>query len=74
MGAAVIVKLATCIAVYCFLVWLIDLSNRHFISKACRKYMDKHIDRDPLPLKLKRSGGYQPLAHSSKTNPPPRNP
>ena len=29
---------------------------------------------EPTPLKLKRSGGYQPLAHSSKTNPPPSNP
>jgi len=26
------------------------------------------------PLKLKRSGGYQPLAHSSKTISPPQNP
>jgi hypothetical protein len=29
---------------------------------------------EPTPLKLKRSGGYQPLAHSGKTNPPPQNP
>jgi hypothetical protein len=28
----------------------------------------------PRPLKWKRSGGYQPLAQSTKTNPPPRNP
>jgi hypothetical protein len=29
---------------------------------------------EPPPVKLKRSGGYQPLAHSSKTISPPQNP
>jgi hypothetical protein len=29
---------------------------------------------EPPPLKLKRSGCYQPLAQSTKTNPPPSNP
>jgi hypothetical protein len=29
---------------------------------------------EPPPLQLKRRGGYQPLAHSSKTISPPRNP
>jgi hypothetical protein len=40
----------------------------------CQYYRVATPPTEPPPLKLKRSGGYQPLAHSSKTNPPPRNP
>lgn len=41
-----------------------------------RSFTHENINKPttPPPLKLKRSGGYQPLAHSSKTISPPRNP
>ena len=40
----------------------------------CQYYRVATPPTEPPPLKLKRSGGYQPLAHSSKTISPPRNP
>jgi hypothetical protein len=41
-----------------------------------RSFTHENINKPttPPPLKLKRSSGYQPLAHSGKTNPPPQNP
>jgi hypothetical protein len=41
-----------------------------------RSFTHENINKPttPPPLKLKRSGGYQPLTHSGKTNPPPSNP
>jgi hypothetical protein len=40
----------------------------------CQYYRVATPPTEPPPLKLKRSGGYQPLAHSSKTISPPQNP
>jgi hypothetical protein len=40
----------------------------------CQYYRVATPPPEPPPLKLKRSGGYQPLAHSSKTISPPQNP